>query len=114
MGNMRKLMDLGGSWVYRCKDPESWTGLFGDPNMKLAVGPPVGVSFECPCEECGGHRISIPFEGTPPEFNWMVDKIAWGRTGETLDSLTINPSIDCSGTPSCSFHGWIKNGEVTW
>lgn len=35
----------------------------------------------------------------------------WNRFGDTFDTLTLSPSIDCS---RCGhWHGFIRNGEVT-
>jgi hypothetical protein len=74
----------------------------------LRVG--VGVWMECPCGGCG-IGLFIPFErpldGGPP-----THKKAWARTGDTLDTLTLRPSVLRKGNDSCGWHGWITNGEA--
>lgn len=71
----------------------------------------VGISFRCPaCPKEKLHVISV---------GWK-DKEVWGRSplweksgGDTFETLVLDPSID--GTKGgCSFHGWVRNGSVTW
>lgn len=67
----------------------------------------LGVTFDCPCG-CGD-KIGVPFEnpvdGGPPEH-----PRGWQRTGDTIETLTLTPSIQRIG--DCAWHGWITNGEA--
>jgi hypothetical protein len=78
----------------------------------------VGVDFDCPCGSPDCCRLFVrfanPIDGTP-----YTAHPAWHRTGETFDTLTLEPSIQRivlhrqDGTPvNCGWHGWIRNGEV--
>jgi len=60
--------------------------------------------FTCPaCND--GHSIRVSFyEGA---------RVVWKKEGDTLDDLTVSPSINCTRS-GCKFHGWIKNGVVSW
>lgn len=79
---------------------------------------PIGIAFWCPaCDPT--HRIAIPMSACPPGQNWLggADAPRWdGAAPADRDpaKLTISPSIDCSGSGSCTFHGWIRGGVVTW
>jgi hypothetical protein len=44
--------------------------------------------------------------GVPPERGGL----RWHRVGDTFDTLTLTPSIDCSRFGH--FHGFITGGEV--
>jgi hypothetical protein len=60
-------------------------------------------------------RVAVPFAGFPDETNWHANKLAWRASGQQrMETLTTHPSIDQSSTPGCSFHGWIRDGVVTW
>ena len=76
----------------------------------------LGVNFDCPhcvprmLEE--RQRISIPFAnpldgGRPPA--WA--RVAWQRSGETFEDLTLTPSIDFKHANG-GWHGFITNGEM--
>ena len=93
-----------------------------------------GVSFDCPC--CVGRpdkasRLAIffanPVSMDPPanisgpghiarlEANHLTDhhvgSVLWQRTGDTFETLTLSPSVDCSKWGH--WHGWIQNGTIT-
>lgn len=76
----------------------------------------VGLIFDCPCS-CGVRRW-IPF-ANPIGGGESITKQAgggWKRTGDSMDTLTLSPSIlfrRSEGSSGCGWHGWIKNGEVT-
>ena len=65
------------------------------------------LTFECP--NCGEHFIVVPVDrtgsgsATPP---------VWTAKGG-VENLTVRPSIDASTAPSCRWHGFITDGEVT-
>ena len=70
--------------------------------------------FVCPvCPVCtDGHGIMISFEKPS-----IVDKgFVWTKvSGSSIADITINPSINCDVDNSgCKFHGWVKEGKVTW
>jgi hypothetical protein len=86
----------------------------------------IGVTFDCPC--CGPDgkatslgtkyrpRLGVLFveeidrDGLPNDVHWTVAGKKWHRTGETFDTLTLSPSIDCSAFGH--WHGHVTNGEV--
>lgn len=68
-----------------------------------------GVVFLCPCGE--GHCVSVHFAGRrtdgserPKDGNGR----AWTATGETLETLTLSPSIALP-----CWHGFVRDGQVT-
>lgn len=68
--------------------------------------------FQCPaCEMRHSIRVPMSPEGIGKD-RWGSP--IWKRTGETAETLTISPSINCSSPGGCKFHGWIKNGVVSW
>lgn len=79
----------------------------GEP-VPVTLG--VGVMFDCPCgnhdEE---HRCYVPFSNPIGSGSYINEK-GWQRTGDTLDTLTLMPSILRIG--DCGWHGFITNGEV--
>jgi len=74
----------------------------------------VGIAFDCPCGVCGS-RCYIPFENPldgGPAF--VSDHPYWARTGDTFETLTLTPSIQRRkvGEHGCTWHGFIRNGEI--
>jgi hypothetical protein len=84
----------------------------------------MGVSFDCP--HCRTTRIGVafanPIDGGAPSHLRAIEVmpvvasavppgIAWQRTGETFETLTLSPSVDTSN--SGHWHGWVRAGEVT-
>lgn len=75
--------------------------------------PAQGIMFDCPNPACG-HVLIVwfanPIGGGPAAPPDCAPTPRWQRTGETLATLTLTPSIlvDC-------WHGYIRNGhaEVT-
>ncbi len=83
-----------------------------DPAWVAEDGQRVGVSFECPADD-GAHGIGVPFV----KCDWSEgndSKAVWQKTGETFEDLSLSPSIDCTKSGYCKFHGWVKNGIVSW
>jgi hypothetical protein len=91
------------------------------------------VSFDCPCcvgKPNNGSRLAIfftpPLSSHPPadvsgpghvarnEANHLTDHhvgaILWQRTGETFETLSLMPSVDCSKWGH--WHGFLTNGEA--
>lgn len=81
-----------------------------------------GVMFTCP--KCGNHSIICWFKNprnaseVPPEA--FPGPGRWTFTGDTIDALTLTPSVDLSkiddqnpAHPSrCYWHGHVTNGEA--
>jgi hypothetical protein len=103
------------------------------PRVKLADldasfvetdGRRVGVQFCCPA--CRRERILVPFalppSGDARELN--VHGVVWQRTGDTLETLTLSPSVNFrhvygglgsdSSEPrtECTWHGWVRDGQA--
>lgn len=79
----------------------------------------MGLTFLCPVHR--DHRLGVQFANPIDGGEPMRDgqRYLWQRSGETLETLTLGPSIDASGhqcgtddikTPC--WHGFITNGEV--
>lgn len=94
MSGRKPLRELDGEIFSRAENPTSKDMLW----------------FTCPiCTN--GHGIAVTWE--PPSL--YPSGAIWSKTGETVDDITIHPSISCEGPGSpCTFHGWVKNGVVTW
>lgn len=85
-------------------DGEFFT-IVGRPNEKDVL------YFTCPlCPD--GHGIMVSFK--PPSL--FPSGAVWQKTGETLEDVTISPSINCDVGPDspCKFHGWVRGGKVVW
>jgi len=75
----------------------------------------IAVMMECPCRECD-QLLCVPFsnplDGGPPEEGWSK---GWHREGDTIDTLTLQPSVQRMNPPElggCRWHGFITNGEA--
>ena len=87
-------------------------------------GTSTGLQFRCP--RCRQTRIVVPID--PPIGPGPVDPslnargIVWRRTGETIDTITLTPSIDSKhvnfnddpphNPVECHWHGWVQNGHT--
>lgn len=66
-----------------------------------------GISFDCPV--CGPKHNLVAYFSNPldgqPHAEWQ--KPLWVRVGDTIEDLTIEPSIlyEC-------FHGWVESSKV--
>jgi hypothetical protein len=96
-----------------------WFTMEGSPDI-------VGITFDCPCCAPQGKistlgtlycpRIGVLFvqeidrDGFPNHIHWTREGIKWNRTGDTFETLTLTPSIDCSAWGH--WHGFITNGEA--
>lgn len=75
-----------------------------------------GIYFTCPL--CQNHMVAPTFAGrnVPDHLgsqNRDKQPSRWQASGTGFDDLTLNPSIDLSGTHGgCQWHGWVKNGEA--
>jgi hypothetical protein len=104
-----KLRDLDASFVA--------LGADGSITRLPGVQGAHAIWFDCPC---GRHSNLIAFEptvGTVPTSAGGLSRNGgrWKRDGETLDDLTLAPSIDVnsSGKNGSCWHGFIRKGEVT-
>lgn len=75
----------------------------------------MGVIFLCPVHRT--HYIGVwfanPVDGGPPASADALPAPRWQRTGDTIETLTLTPSVDAQpGNPSC-WHGFITNGAIT-
>ena len=84
-----------------------------------------GVTFKCPHCDTRIGALFKPFMDPEnitakmawampgaPDMNTGAQREAkwWHRvSGETFDTLTLSPSIDCAG----HWHGFITNGQIT-
>jgi len=79
----------------------------------------MGLNFRCPCRPDCRCVISVPFanpiDGGPAGSSGPL----WQRQGDTLDSLTLTPSIDfrhvwnAENDPTpCHWHGWVRDGQL--
>lgn len=90
-----------------------WVTLNG---WKMAEQFSVGVSFDCP--HCNEKRLAVMFwppidpAGLLGRMFELPDNGGHKRvSGDTFDTLTLQPSIGFDNPPH--FHGHITNGEVT-
>lgn len=75
----------------------------------------VAVQFRCPC--ClateRATRIIVPFmnpiDGGSPDPSLNAKGILWVRHGDTLETLSLTPSVDYSHAGH--WHGFVSNGE---
>lgn len=91
-----------------------WVGIHNfDPNSIYHIG----ISFDSPTT---GQRLAVLFtpaidpDGLAQKYGWpdfFPDRLKWGRTGDTFETLTLTPSIDASAHGE--WHGFITKGEVT-
>lgn len=94
----------------------------GGPGVSNADGTPVperhgvGLSFKCPCGKHDEYdRVFVTFENPldgGPAFRSTPSIPTWKRTGDTFETLTLEPSILRKDPAGCGWHGWVKNGEV--
>jgi hypothetical protein len=70
-----------------------------------------GLVFDCPvCEGVKAHSIAVTFD--PPSL--FPSGAVWKLVDGNPDTFTVSPSIDCSGSGTCSFHGFVDKGVVRW
>lgn len=103
------LTELDPRWLRISAAPDGWK---------------CGVSFKCP--HCRDLRLAVWFTvpvriGNPltpdEEAVWrrlaeahLAGRNLWARTGESFETLTLSPSIDCSSDGH--WHGFIEGGMV--
>lgn len=76
----------------------------------------MGITFECPRHHHTPHEdflgvwFANPIDGGPPAPPDGTNTARWQRAGDTFETLTLTPSVDCSQV-GC-WHGFIRNGEI--
>jgi hypothetical protein len=116
---MRRLVDLDAEWIKR-------------------AGRAVGVRFTCPVNDGTGphrddHSICVlfanPFDGGPahpddPSCPGNSSGRRWTRAGDTFDTLSLSPSVDCTKGEGCDrpehskcshthcWHGHVESGAA--
>lgn len=63
----------------------------------------------CPCG-CGA-GLYVPF-ANPLDGGPQYGPQGWQRAGDTVDTLTLSPSVLRLGPASCGWHGWIRDGKA--
>jgi len=75
-----------------------------------------GVRFTCPIGDVRHghflHIFHIWFENPINAEKVLADQpyARWQRTGDSLENLTLSPSILDKTPGGCGWHGWVKNG----
>lgn len=72
-----------------------------NPKWATANGERRFFTFDCPTDR--SQKIAVHFKGS---------KVNWEITGDTFENLTVSPSINFVVPNICSWHGWIRNGEI--
>lgn len=104
MGAVKKLVDLDAHFI-----GAGGPGTFDADGSQSAVRTGVGVVMNCPC---GCDRdLYVPF-ANPLDGKPQRGPQGWQRAGDTIDTLTLSPSVLRKGPGSCGWHGWIRNGEA--
>ena len=89
----------------------------GGPGITNADGSPapkrsgVGLGCDCPCG-CGSRMyigFNNPLDGGEPLGS---EHPRWDRTGDTIDTLTLRPSIQRADPDGCKWHGYITDGAA--
>lgn len=63
----------------------------------------IGVTMDCPCG-CDS-PLYVPFADPDTQCNWT-------KTGDTIETLTLTPSVFRAGGCAGKWHGHIINGEA--
>jgi hypothetical protein len=110
---VKRLAELDAKFV-RVLDPLRMEFLDSPPGAQ-------GVMFDCP-HPGHDHSLLVWFsnpigggEAAGPE--WRPSP-RWRRAGETIDTLTLDPSANAdtdprSGPEHRCWHGWVRNGAAT-
>lgn len=103
-----KLIDLEATFIGAYEHEHGW-------HERMAVDGAQGVQFICP--KCGNHSIvcwfSNPRNAAPVPDAAFPRPGRWAFTGDTIETLTLHPSIDLSGSDGCKWHGSVKDGVAS-
>lgn len=88
-------------------------GVLDKNHNPVPFTPGVGVMMDCPCgcESMMYVGFENPIGGSLPPSLASSPEAKWKRTGDTIETLTLSPSIRRVG--GCKWHGFIKNGQAT-
>ena len=100
-----RLIDLNPRWLSHGGEG-SFNGATGEPNPERER---VGITCDCPCGGKCGQRPAWLF-ANPPDGGPPMTGTTWTRTGETFETLTLDPSLQRMG--GCNWHGHLVNGEL--
>ena len=120
-----KLSELEATFVGRfVKGWVNGGNKIGESHRELeSVDGAQGVQFVCP--KCGNHSILCwfknPRNASPVPNDTYPGPGRWTFTGDTIDTLTLDPSVDLSkvtpenpaGPDRCYWHGSVKNGDAS-
>ncbi len=77
------------------------------------------LRFECPIcinkkkDDIGyGHCVIVRI--TKSKEIYKKTEHTWLMTGDTIENITLHPSILADTGDVCRFHGWVKKGVVQW
>lgn len=105
-----KLSDLDAKFVGAGGD-----GVWNADGSPAPLRSGVGLVFKCPCGQKHDEydRVYVGFEN-PIDGGPVLDGRApkWQRTGDTIDTLTLKPSIQRMDPGGCRWHGFVTNGEA--
>lgn len=105
-----KLTDLDAKFVGAGGD-----GVFNADGSPAPRRTGVGLVFKCPCGAPHDEydRVFVAF-ANPLDGGPVLEAShpAWQRTGETIDTLTLQPSIQRMDPGGCKWHGYVTNGEA--
>ena len=104
--SVRRLVDLNPWWV-----GNGGKGVTDAEGQPVPHRPAIGLGFDCPCG-CGA-GIFVAFRNPPdggPQLRGAGP--AWTRTGDSFETMTLEPSILVTTPGGCGWHGWVRNGEV--
>lgn len=115
MSNERRLSGLNPKWLGVDRDPDGGDGVV---NYCALPQDARGIMFDCPaCQvpnarpRIVGHSVAVWWR--PP--TWLgANTPTWARSGGCFETLTLSPSLDGTEGNCCTFHGWLKAGQVTW
>ena len=97
-----KLTDLNAQFIGHGGD-----GVADKDGNPIPFRPGVAVYFDCPkcgADHPGSVHFANPLDGGPP-----ISKHTWQREGDTIETLTLRPSIL---RKDCGWHGFFTNGEA--
>lgn len=92
--------------------------------VSSSPGTSTGLQFICP--KCRTQRLVVPFSPVigagPVDPTLNAKGVVWSRTGETVETITLRPSVDSKhvlfnddpphNPTECRWHGFITDGEV--
>jgi hypothetical protein len=108
-----RLSQLEATFVGKLTPTEGFSYL---PNAEGAQG----LLFLCPLcfaanhGSCGTHSVLCWFSNprnapaVPPEVSPKPGR--WQFTGDSIEDVTLSPSVHLSDPAGCGWHGWVKNG----